>query len=818
MVRSRRGGGRRRRREGEDKCAGRIAEAKALRTLGSFPFGDVASLGLSISNKRVVAWNGSRGNSKHGQRRNEQEILQLASEGLINEQKSIGLMEGLETSTSLMCRLQSEKTQLSGLASTGRNLSRNLTRYYIRAILVVAKMSEMDIDRADSVVDPQLWQICAGSTIRMPRVNSQVFYFPQGHIEQLYGGVDLDSFPSIPHMIFCRVEEINYLADRESDEIYAKIRLVPVSSSGPDHADQDDGHPEKSPEVVMKILTRSDANNGGGFSVPKDCASKIFPSLNYKGDPPLQDIYPRDVHGERWKISHIYRGNPLRHLLTTGWSAFVTAKNLIVDDSVLFVKGENGDIRVLIRRPISKCIEWNPKSFYSRCCEERALKGGKSCEGEANGGESCEGEANGGNPSQRGGNGGKLVRTLSRFPEKETADSVTQAALSAVNGQPFEVIYYPRQDVAEFVVKAELVNSASQVCWSRGMRVKMLHEKEGKLETTWFTGTVSALVASNASKWPESPWKALKVEWDHDPCVLEDLKHVSPWLVKLDSSVAPQPNWSKKIIKRANVGELQKKNIKQAKVGELQGARLEVNRHLRMLTIPANVKQANKPSGNLPVNRPAGVEVARPSRLLLSNLNPERRSILQSGGTSVAHLTGDPAATVPTRSLNLSTIVPDPCSKGTASPAETVRSSDPAATTVQEPCSDDSASHDAAIRSSSPTSGNNQDPSSNGNGSGSVSRPPSATSGDALQSPDEPRKGKKSFRLFGKAIWVDVPENDSVSTADKNSNGSQQVRSSPENDSDNTAEKNSDDNQQVHSSPEAGELGSWEVIPIYHVM
>ncbi|GAB2221197.1 hypothetical protein Droror1_Dr00012367 [Drosera rotundifolia] len=160
----------------------------------------------------------------------------------------------------------------------------------------------------------------------------------------------------------------------------------------------------------------------------------------------------------------------------------------------------------------------------------------------------------------------------------------------------------------------------------------------------------------------------------------------------------------------------------------------------------------------------------------------------------------------------------DPRSKGTASPAETVRSSDPAATTVQDPCSDDSASPDAAIRCSSPTSGNNQDPSSNGNGSGYVSPSPITSSGDALLSPDEPRKEKKSFKLFGQTIWVDMPENDSVSTADKNSNGSQQVCSSPENDSDNTTEKNYDDNQQVHSSTEADELGSWEVIPMYHVM
>ncbi|CAK9174400.1 unnamed protein product, partial [Ilex paraguariensis] len=41
---------------------------------------------------------------------------------------------------------------------------------------------------------------------------------------------------------------------------------------------------------------------------------------------------------------------PRRHLLTTGWSNFVSQKNLVSGDAVLFLRGEGGELRLGIRR------------------------------------------------------------------------------------------------------------------------------------------------------------------------------------------------------------------------------------------------------------------------------------------------------------------------------------------------------------------------------------------------------------------------------------------------------------------------------------
>nr|GEZ92558.1 auxin response factor 18 [Tanacetum cinerariifolium] len=58
----------------------------------------------------------------------------------------------------------------------------------------------------------------------------------------------------------------------------------------------------------------------------------------------------KDVHGEIWKFRHIYRGMPRIHLLTTGWSSFVNHKKLFAGDSIVFLRTENGEIFVGIRR------------------------------------------------------------------------------------------------------------------------------------------------------------------------------------------------------------------------------------------------------------------------------------------------------------------------------------------------------------------------------------------------------------------------------------------------------------------------------------
>ncbi|PKI77309.1 hypothetical protein CRG98_002254 [Punica granatum] len=72
------------------------------------------------------------------------------------------------------------------------------------------------------------------------------------------------------------------------------------------------GAPSKQPtNYFCKTLTASDTSTHGGFSVPRQ---------------------------------------PKRHLLTTGWSVFVSAKRLIAGDSVLFIWNEKNQLLLGIRR------------------------------------------------------------------------------------------------------------------------------------------------------------------------------------------------------------------------------------------------------------------------------------------------------------------------------------------------------------------------------------------------------------------------------------------------------------------------------------
>nr|GMD71244.1 auxin response factor 18-like [Ipomoea batatas] len=380
-------------------------------------------------------------------------------------------------------------------------------------------------------LDSQLWHACAGGMVQMPPVNSKVFYFPQGHAEHtLTNNVDFSMLPKIPALILCRVGAVKYLADLESDEVYAKIRLVPVGNNEPDFEDAVLGssasETAEKPTSFAKTLTQSDANNGGGFSVPRYCAETIFPRLDYTADPPVQTVIAKDVHGETWKFRHIYRGTPRRHLLTTGWSTFVNQKKLVAGDSIVFLRADNGDLCVGIRRA-KRCGNigldapsgWNTGagsyggfSAYLREDENRIKRSGIN-----------------GNPNSSGGGG---FRERGKVKPK----SVIEAAYLAASGQPFEVVYYPRANTPEFCVRASSVNAAMGLQWCSGLRFKMAFETEDSSRISWFMGTISSVQVADPIHWPNSPWRLLQVTWD-EPDLLQNVKHVSPWLVELVSNM-----------------------------------------------------------------------------------------------------------------------------------------------------------------------------------------------------------------------------------------------------------------------------------------
>ncbi|XP_022746493.1 auxin response factor 18-like [Durio zibethinus] len=376
------------------------------------------------------------------------------------------------------------------------------------------------IKNSEKCLDPQLWHACAGGMVQMPSVNSKVFYFAQGHAEHANGNVNFGSL-LIPSLILCQISAIKFMADPETDEVYAKIMLVPLREN--DFGHEDDGYdgnigmesPEK-PASFAKTLTQSDANNGGGFSVPRYCAETIFPRLDYKAEPPVQTILAKDVHGEVWRFRHIYRGTPRRHLLTTGWSNFVNHKKLVAGDSIVFLRAENGDLCVGIlraKRGIGSGYEY-PSGWNS-------------------GGGSCGSHFGGYTPFLRE-EESKLMRKDSdgNLRRRVTAESVIEAATRAANRQPFEVVYYPRASTPEFCVKASSVRAAMQIQWYPGMRFKMAFETEDSSRISWFMGTISTAQVVDPIRWPNSLWRLLQVAWD-EPDLLHNVKRISPWLVEL---------------------------------------------------------------------------------------------------------------------------------------------------------------------------------------------------------------------------------------------------------------------------------------------
>ncbi|KAJ0973261.1 hypothetical protein J5N97_021220 [Dioscorea zingiberensis] len=377
--------------------------------------------------------------------------------------------------------------------------------------------------REHGCLDRRVWAACAGVPVQIPAVGSLVCYFPQGHCEQASSPPDLSSVSVLKPFVLARVVEVCYLADPDTDEVYARISLDPRvlpsgrSWSSPESSldDLEDGVEVRS---FPKILTASDANNGGGFSVPRYCADSIFPRLDFDADPPVQNLTVRDVHGVAWVFRHIYRGTPRRHLLTTGWSKFVNVKRLVSGDSVVFVCDAAGELFVGIRRNTGRNIV-TPIGY----------------------------------PSQIGENAMKREAIWRCTRGRVSPESVVEAVRRAELGVPFEVTYYPMVGSPEFVVAVETVHAAMQVPWTAGMQIKMAMVTENSSRMTSFQGKVTSAALRDQYPWSGSPWRMLQVAWD-EPDVLQHMKKVSPWQVELVSDCSP-PHISYSAIKKPRVSQ-----------------------------------------------------------------------------------------------------------------------------------------------------------------------------------------------------------------------------------------------------------------------
>ncbi|CAH8356211.1 unnamed protein product [Eruca vesicaria subsp. sativa] len=267
-------------------------------------------------------------------------------------------------------------------------------------------------------VDPRIWRACAGASVQISTLYSRVYYFPQGHIEHFSSLISSSSFSTA--LVPCVVSSVELLADPITDKVFAHLSLQPISSEhfAPSNFSRYKSDEEENKVVTTfaKILTASDANNGGGLSVPRYCTDSVFPPLDFHADPPVQKLFITDIHGVVWDFWHIYHGTPRRHLLTTGWSKFVNGKKLIAGDSVVFMRKSVDEMFIGVRRAL--------------------VSGGDEYYG-------------GGKKGFRRTGKGKL-----------NAEAVSEAVNKAVQGYPFEVVYYPTAGWSDFVVRAKDVEAS----------------------------------------------------------------------------------------------------------------------------------------------------------------------------------------------------------------------------------------------------------------------------------------------------------------------------------------------------------------------
>ncbi|KAG5393806.1 hypothetical protein IGI04_023769 [Brassica rapa subsp. trilocularis] len=174
---------------------------------------------------------------------------------------------------------------------------------------------------AERVVDPdaalyrELWHACAGPLVTVPRQDDRVFYFPQGHIEQVEASTNQaaeQQMPlyDLPSKILCRVINVDLKAEADTDEVYAQITLLPEPVQD-ENAIEKESPPPPPPRFQVhsfcKTLTASDTSTHGGFSVLRRHADECLPPLDMSRQPPTQELVAKDLHASEWRFRHIFR-------------------------------------------------------------------------------------------------------------------------------------------------------------------------------------------------------------------------------------------------------------------------------------------------------------------------------------------------------------------------------------------------------------------------------------------------------------------------------------------------------------------------------
>lgn len=345
---------------------------------------------------------------------------------------------------------------------------------------------------SETALYTELWHACAGPLVTVPREGERVFYFPQGHIEQVEASTNQvadQQMPvyNLPSKILCRVINVHLKAEPDTDEVFAQVTLLPEPNQEESTVEKEPSPPPPPRFHVhsfCKTLTASDTSTHGGFSVLRRHADECLPALDMSRQPPTQELVAKDLHANEWRFRHIFRGQPRRHLLQSGWSVFVSSKRLVAGDAFIFLRGENGELRVGVRRAMR----------------------------------------------QQGNVPSSVISSHSMHL------GVLATAWHAIQtGTMFTVYYKPRTSPSEFIVPFDQYMESLKNNYSIGMRFKMRFEGEEAPEQR-FTGTIVGIEDADGKRWPDSKWRCLRVRWDETSSIPRP-DRVSPW--KIEPALSP---------------------------------------------------------------------------------------------------------------------------------------------------------------------------------------------------------------------------------------------------------------------------------------
>ncbi|CAN1850805.1 Auxin response factor 6, partial [Linum perenne] len=328
-------------------------------------------------------------------------------------------------------------------------------------------------------LNSELWHACAGPLVSLPNLGSRVAASTNKEVD-----AHIPNYPSLPPQLICQLHNVTMHSDVETDEVYAQMTLQPLSPEEQKEVyllPAELGAPSKQPtNYFCKTLTASDTSTHGGFSVPRRAAEKVFPPLDYSQTPPCQELIARDLHDNEWKFKHIFRGQPKRHLLTTGWSVFVSAKRLVAGDSVIFIWTEKNQMLLGIRRA-NRQQTVMPSSVLSSDSMHIGL--------------------------------------------------LAAAAHAAATNSRFTIFFNPRASPSEFVIPlVKYVKAVYHTRVSVGMRFRMLFETE-ESSVRRYMGTITGISDLDPVRWQNSHWRSVKVGWDESTAG-ERQPRVSLWEIE----------------------------------------------------------------------------------------------------------------------------------------------------------------------------------------------------------------------------------------------------------------------------------------------